>query len=116
MSSGMRIWGPTGALELDETSFTVRVILSALVTRPALAEYLDVSVPGADPATCNAVVIPIGSYTDPNNNSQDAYRRQFEPQVLNNLVRVWFRNRALSSADVPAIALGTQRLLVMRYR
>nr|DAV90174.1 MAG TPA: hypothetical protein [Bacteriophage sp.] len=28
MSFGARVWGPTGLLELDETSFTVRVIYS----------------------------------------------------------------------------------------
>lgn len=33
MSSGLMIWGPTGNIEIDENSFTVRVVYSALVKK-----------------------------------------------------------------------------------
>lgn len=115
MSYGARVWGPTGLLELDESSFTVRVIHSSLVTRPAGTSFSDIAVPDCDPATCNAVCIPVSAYpVDPN--AQDLYAIQQEPEVLSGLVRVWFVNRNISGNATPAPALATQRLLVMRYR
>lgn len=40
MSYGARVWGPTGLLELDENSFTVRVVHSEIVQAYiALLEY-----------------------------------------------------------------------------
>ena len=32
MSYGMRIWGGDGSLQIDENSFTMRVVLSTLVS------------------------------------------------------------------------------------
>lgn len=115
MSYGARVWGPTGLLELDENSFTVRVIYSGLVTRSA-NNYVDVVVPGCDPATCSAVCIPIGPYPqDPN--AQNFAAIQQEPQVLNGAVTVWFVNRTFVGQNPPpAPATATQRLIVMRYR
>lgn len=113
MSAGMRIWGPTGALELDETSFTVRVIYSGLVARNSGVRNVFVSLPGVTPATHSAICLPIGAYPqDPN--AQNAYAVQFEPQVVNDGVYVWFGNRN-APADA-ATGLSTQRLLVMRYK
>jgi hypothetical protein len=115
MSFGARVWGPTGLLELDETSFTVRVIYSGLVTRTAGANYLDIAVSGCDPATCNAVSIPVSPYpADPS--SQDLNAVQQEPEVLTGLVRVWFINRNIAGSASPAPALATQRVMVMRYK
>lgn len=115
MSFGIRNWGPTGLLELDENSFTVRVIYSGLVTRPAGTSFTDIAVPGCDPATCSAVSVPVSPYpADPS--GQDLSAVQQEPQVLSGLVRVWFVNRNIAGSASPAPALATQRLLVMRYR
>lgn len=112
MIAGIRTWGPTGLLELDENSFTVRVIFSQVIARTT-GQYADYAVPGASPATCSAVAIPIGAYSDPNSSSQDYYSTQFEPEVGNGFVRVWFGNRGGGGSWV---ALATMRVLVMRYR
>ena len=32
MSFGIRIWGADGALQVDENSFTIRIVLSIVVT------------------------------------------------------------------------------------
>lgn len=115
MTYGVRIWGAKGALELDETSFSVRVIYSGLVSRPTGITYVDIAVPGCDPATCSAVCVPVVPYpADPN--SQNLYAIQQEPQVFNGYVRVWIVNRNIQASASPAPALETQRLLVMRYR
>lgn len=115
MSYGARVWGATGLLELDENSFSVRVIYSALVTRPAGTNYIDIAVPGCSPSTCNAVSVPVSPYpADPS--AQDLYAIQQEPEVLNGAVRVWFINRMIQGSASPAPALATQRVMVMRYK
>ena len=115
MTYGARVWGPTGLLELDENSFTVRVIYSGLVTRNA-NNFTDVAVLGCDPTTCSAVCIPVAPYPqDPS--AQTLAAIQQEPQVLSGAVRVWFVNRNLVGQNPPpAPATSTQRLIVMRYR
>lgn len=113
MIYGMRTKGATGNVELDENSFTVRVIYSALVPKSA-GYYVDVPIPGVDPATCQSIVIPAGPYPqDPN--AQDLYAVQFEPQTFIDFVRVWFANRNITG-NQPSAGLATQRLLVMRYK
>ncbi|HCT03782.1 MAG TPA: hypothetical protein DIW86_00260 [Pseudomonas sp.] len=114
MSFGMRIWGPTGKLELDENSFTVRIVYSAVVAFITGGNrYINISIPGISPATHSAVCIPIGAYPqDPN--AQNNYAIQYEPDVYIGGVTVWFGNRA---APFNAInGLGPQRLLVMKDR
>jgi len=115
MSYGIRVWGPTGLLELDENSFTVRVIHSSLITRPAGTSYSDIAVAGCDPTTCNAVCIPVSEYpADPS--AQNLYAIQYEPEVAYGFVRVWYVNRGIDPSSPPAPGLATQRLLVMKYR
>lgn len=115
MSYGARVWGPTGLLELDENSFTVQVIYSALVTRPAGTLYSDITVAGCDPATCSAVCVPTAPYPeDPS--AQNLNAIQYEPQVMSGAVRVWYVNRSINPSSPPAPGLATQRLLVMKYR
>lgn len=115
MNFGARVWGPTGLLELDETSFTVRVIHSSLVTRPAGTSFSDIAVPGCDPATCNAVCVPISEYPA-DASAQNLYAIQYEPQVMSNAVRVWYVARGIDPSSPPAPGLATQRLLVMKYK
>ena len=115
MSFGMRVWGPTGALELDENSFTVRVVYSGLITKNASnnvgVRSVLISIPGVTVANHAAVCLAIGEYAS-STSEQNPYVCQFEPQVVAGGVRVWFGNRLQSSGMV---AMGTQRLLVMRY-
>ncbi|TFW42159.1 hypothetical protein E4T65_17360 [Pseudomonas fluorescens] len=110
MIFGMRIWGPAGALELDENSFTVRVVYSALVSTSGRSVYI--AIPGVSPSTHVGVCIPNGNWSN-SSSSQDAGNVQFDVQVLEGGVNVWFCNRTYPSGR---IAVGTQRLLVLRYR
>lgn len=104
MSFGMRIWGGDGALQLDENSFTIRVVLSTLVTFTLAKGSQDFSVPGVGPGNGSAVVIPLGTYTD--------QQMQFEIELLDNVARVYNYTRGYAASTV---ASGTMRLIVMRY-
>lgn len=116
MSAGLRTWGADGAPQLDETSFTVRFVYTTLISRgpPNISGSTNVfvAIAGVSPSTHSAICLPVGAYPkDPN--AQDSYAVQFEPQVVAGGVYVWFVNRAAGDSTR---ALGTQRLLVMRYR
>ncbi len=105
MSFGMRTWGADGALQMDENSFTIRVVLSQVVTFGGTRVVQSFSVPGCTPDNSNAVVIPIGTYTDNDH--------QFEVLVGNGVVEVanWMRNFAGTYT-----ASGSMRLIVMRFK
>lgn len=117
MSDGMRIWGPTGSPELDETSFTVRVVYSSLVTRVAeqtiVTRNVFISIPEVTVQSYTAVCLPVDPYTG-SASTQDPRVCQFDAQVVNGGVYVWFCNR--NRPNTTTIGVGTQRLLVMRYR
>lgn len=112
MSAGLRVWGPTGLLELDETSFTVRVIYSSIVKVgvPAPGRTRYISIPGIDPSTHSAVCIPVAAY---DTFAQSAAAIQYTPIVSAGGVTVYFGSPAASTGP---IGLSEQRLLVMRYR
>lgn len=105
MAYGMRVWGADGALQLDENSFTMRVVLSQVVTFTATRQVQSFSVPGCNPNNSNAVVVPIGNYT-----TND---RQFEVAMGTDVVEVanWMRNWAPGTYT----ASGSMRLIVMRF-
>jgi len=100
---GVRIWGADGALQIDENSFTIRVVLSTLVTFSGGKSNQDFSVPGVGPANGCAIVVPIGPYTD--------LQQQFETELIDNVARVYNHTRGYAST----IASGTMRLIVMRF-
>lgn len=112
MSHGMRIWGATGNLQIDENSFTVMVVYSAVVSSASGGRSLSITIAGVTPETHSAVCIPIGAYPQ-DQNAQDYRAVQYEPQVVSGGVVVWFGNRTQSSG---VIGLAPQRLLVMRYK
>lgn len=117
MSSGMRIWGPNGSLQLDENSFTVRVVHSSLVTRvqeqTIVTRNVFISIPEVTVQNYTAVCLPNGPYTG-DASTQDPRVSQFDAQVVNGGVYVWFCNR--NRPNTSTIGVGTQRLLVMRHR
>lgn len=105
MSYGVRVWGPDGALQLDENSFTIRVVLSTLVTFSGSAKTnQDFSVPGVGPGNGVAIVVPNGPYDD--------FQRQFETELVDGVARVYNHTRTYGSSTVAA---GTMRLIVMRF-
>lgn len=114
MSHGIRIWGADGALQIDESSFTMRVVHSEVIANQGWYQsgpypgmgYQDRSIPGVYPGNAIATVLPIGFY--------DETRTQFETEVLDNSVRVFNYNRSYGGAFK---ASATQmRLLVVRFR
>lgn len=112
MNYGVRVWGVTGLLELDENSFTVRVVYSAIVQAgvPAPGRTRFISIPGVNPATHSAVCIPVASY---DTSAQSNYSIQYTPIVSAGGVTIYFGCPATSTGP---LGLSHQRLLVMRYR
>jgi hypothetical protein len=114
MSYGMRIWGADGALQLDENSFTFRVVLSVVVnnsgwtmTDPSKGfGYKDFAADGITPSNAAVTVVPIGDYA--------ANTTQFETEVLNGVVRVYNYNRGFPTGGWSANATS-MRLLVRRF-
>lgn len=111
MSFGVRVWGPTGLLELDENSFTVRIVYSAIVqSGGGQGRSRFISISGASPATHSAVCVPIAAY-DTSAQLQTAI--QYTPIVSSGGVTVYY---GYPGKDSGPIGLSPQRLLVMRYR
>jgi len=106
MSFGARIWGADGALQIDENSFTYRVVLSTLVTFGVAVGKTnqDFAVPGCTAANSMALIIPNGTYTTGD--------LQFETEMLSGVARVYNYTRTFAAST---IASGTQRLIVMRF-
>ena len=105
MSYGLRICGADGALQLDENSFTIRVVLSTLVTFSKAAKTTqDFSVPGVGPGNGAVIVVPIGTYSTAD--------LQFETELLDGVARVYNYTRTFAAST---IASGTMRLIVMRF-
>lgn len=105
MSYGVRIWGADGALQIDENSFTIRVVLSTLVTFSGTAKTSqDFAVPGVGPGNGVAIVIPNGIY--------DQNQKQFETELVDGVARVYNHTRTFAASTVSS---GTMRLIVMRF-
>ena len=106
MAYGMRVWGADGALQLDENSFTMRVVLSTLVTFPDNNKTnVDFSVPGSDASNSVAIVIPVGPYNA-------ALSFQFETEMLSGVARVYNYTRTFAAS---LSTNGTMRLMVIRF-
>lgn len=111
MSYGVRVWGPTGLLELDENSFTVRIVHSEIVQASGQSvRSRFISIPGIDPSTHSAVCVPIAAY---DTTAQSWSAIQYTPMVGAGGVTLFYGNPATSTGP-----LGTspQRLLIMRFR
>ncbi|MCE0464914.1 hypothetical protein [Pseudomonas uvaldensis] len=106
MSYGLEIRDENGNVTLDPSSFTMRVVYSAVVTGSNSISYQTISVPGITPSNGTAFVVPIGNYND-------AVDMQLETEVINNAVRVYsyIRGREEYSNKTGI----TMRLIVIRY-
>lgn len=106
MSHGMRVWGADGALQLDENSFTMRVVLSTLVTYPNNTKAIQTfSVPGCTESNSVAIVIPNGPY-------DQSVSYQFETEMVSGEARVYNYSRTFAASLSTA---GTMRLMVIRF-
>ncbi|MET1070003.1 MAG: hypothetical protein ABWY28_18530 [Pseudomonas prosekii] len=102
----MRVWGADSALQIDENSFTMRVVLSTLVTFPNNTKSSqDFSVPGSTAANSVAIVIPTGPYSENN-------ARQLETEMLSGVARVYNHTRTFAASLSTS---GTMRLMVIRF-
>lgn len=106
MSHGMRIWDGDGVLRVDENSFTMRIVLSTLVTFQSNAKTnIDFAAPGSDATNSVAIVIPTGPY-------DSALSFQFETEMLPGVARVYNYTRTFAAS---LSASGTMRLMVIRF-
>ena len=105
MAYGMRIWGPDGLLQVDENSFTMRVVHSSLVTGSNTIAFQTISVPGVTPENATAFVVPIGAYS--------SLDKQLETEVISGGVNVYsyIRGREQYSNKTGI----TMRLIVIRF-
>jgi hypothetical protein len=107
MSHGIRVWGANGALQVDENSFTMRVVLTQVVSMGRQEKQtVDIPVPGANASNAIAVVLPIGTFADSTT--------QFETEMLDGVARVYNYNRGFTAGTWYANA-GSMRLLVIRF-
>jgi hypothetical protein len=106
MSFGMRVWGADSALQLDENSFTMRVVHSSVVSlSSSSAKVMAISVPGITPSNGFAFVVPIGGY--------DSLDMQLETEVINDAVRVY--NYIRGREQYSNRASSTMRLIAVRF-
>ncbi|MGF0237592.1 hypothetical protein ACQR3P_01715 [Rhodococcus sp. IEGM1300] len=106
MAYGMRVWGGDGALQIDENSFTMRVVLSTIVTFPTAGKTTqDFSAPGSDASNSVAIVVPVGPYNE-------SSARQFETEMLSGVARVYNYTRTFAASLATS---GTMRLMVIRF-
>ncbi|VVM59077.1 hypothetical protein [Pseudomonas fluorescens] len=106
MSHGIRIWGADGALQVDENTFTMRVVYSGLVTGSNSVAYQTISVSGLTPENGAAFVVPVGGY----NVNLD---KQLETEVIAGAVRVYSYIRGREQySNKTGVAM---RLIVIRF-
>lgn len=112
MSFGMRIWGPTGFLEMDENSFTVRIVYSTVVQKVAGENRTRwISIPGVSPATHSAVCFPVAAY---DTSAQNIASIQYIPIVSEGGLTLYFGQPG--TREGAPLGIGPQRLIVTRYR
>lgn len=108
---GLATWDENEVQQLGPASFTMRVVLSTLVTFASGGgdSTQTFSVPGSTPENSFAVIVPIAPY----NAGNQLHQIQFEPEMLNGSVRVWRGHRTAAQG---LYAFGTQRLIVARFK
>ena len=84
MIYGMRTLGPGNVPELDESSFTMRIVYTAVLYPGTwgTAKYADIAVAGITPVNASAFCV-LAQAAYPLND------KQLEPEILNGMVRVW---------------------------
>lgn len=113
MAFGLRTYGANGALQINENSFTMRVVFSVIVDNAGWTQ--SGSQPGmgyqqwavdANASNSVAILLPIGNYSDTTT--------QFESEMLDGVARVYNYNRGFS-AGAWRSTVSSMRLLVVRF-
>lgn len=110
MSFGLRTWSDTGIVQMDTDSFTYQILHSQTYKLTA-GQVLDVSVPGFDPGTCSAAILPIGELPNPDVGITGAI-----PYVSVSSGSISIRSKHPSEASQGLSTRLEFRLLVMRYK
>lgn len=110
MSFGLRTWNAAGVIEMDTDVFTYQVLHSQSYTL-TMGAVINVPVAGFDPASCSAVILPIG-----NVDSSRQYCYDAMPYVTVASGSVTIRSRNPSETDTGIGSRIPFRLLVMRYK
>jgi len=105
MSYGIRVWNADGTLQMDENSFSCRVVLSQVVTFNGPKGTQDFAVPGCDASNAVAVMVPIGTYTDSS--------LQLETEMLSGIARVYNYCRTFDASN---LVINSMRLNVIRFK
>ncbi|ELS43273.1 hypothetical protein [Pseudomonas syringae] len=113
MAFGLRTFGADGALQINEKSFTMRVVFTTVVDNSGWTADGTFSGSGykqwaadGNVNNCTACLIPIGSFND--------ITTQYETEMINGVVRVYNYNRGFPAGKVVSSATS-MRLLVVRF-
>lgn len=108
MTSGLRLWSPTGVLEFDTSTSTYRIVLSVLVSFAGeSASTKTFQAPGCTVSNAICFLLPIN-----NDTSQAVDNRQLECEMGSGVVYV--RN-FLAGAPSGSLSRATMRLIVARW-
>lgn len=113
MTFGLRTWGAGAQLELDTSTFTYQVLHSSVIDfgKAATPAVVTVSVPGFNPATCCATLLPLNL---PAPSLWEGHRNAM-PYVAVASGSVTVRKRHPNETSVNNDTALAVRLLVMRY-
>lgn len=113
MAFGLRVYGADGAVQINENSFTMRVIFTTVVDNSGWTQSGEKSNMGhkqwaVDGNSGNSVafVVPITEY------DMD-YTTQFDTEMLDGVVRVYNYIRGYAGVEVSNVK--TMRLFVVRF-
>lgn len=113
MAFGLRTYGADGAMQINENSFTMRVVFTLVVdnnnwtqsgSQPGMG-YKQWAV-DANANNAVAVLMPIGNYADT--------VTQYESEMLDGVVRVYNYNRGFPAGTWRSTATS-MRLMVVRF-
>jgi hypothetical protein len=109
MAYGMRVWGADGALQLDENSFTIRIVASYLVTFNTATKTSQVfAAPGCNTSNAVAVLVSVGVY--------DVRTARQHKAILADDGTVTVYNYLTENLAINNVSSGTMRMMILRFR
>ena len=113
MAFGIRTYGANGALQINENSFTMRVVFSTVVDIAGWTQSGSFAGMGykqwavdANASNAVAILMPTGPFEE--------WRTQYETEMLDGVLRVYNYNRGFPAGSFTATATS-MRLLVVRF-
>lgn len=110
MSYGMTVWDESGNVQMTTDDFTYQIMHSQVYSLAA-ANPIIVSIPGFDPAKCEAVLLPVDPITE--------YDMQFAgsalPWIVQSVGSISITRQTPYGTASTGASLLRFRLVVMRY-